>query len=716
MRLKHPFCSILSLLWTLGLMSFLYIANAQAGQATLAWDANTEPTLGGYQLYYGQTSGNYTANVDVGKQTSYTLTGLTDGKTYYFAAKAYNIGKTVWSGFSNQVSKTISSTTAPVASFSASPTSGTAPLTVTFTDSSTGTINTNGWYWDFGNGTTSTAKNGGAVTYTNPGAYTAKLTVTGPGGSNTASKAISVAASAAPIANFSARPTSGTAPLAVTFTNSSTNATSYSWDFNGDGTTDSTAQNPSYTYTAAGTYTVKLTASGSGGTNTKTQTGYITVSSGGGTGGDNSGLVAAYNFEEATGTTVVDATGKGNHGTISGAGRTTSGKYGKALSFDGIDDLVTVKDSPSLDLTTGLTLEAWVYPTESMTDWRNVIAKEIPYGGVAYYLAANSSKSQPSFLTWDVDWNIALHGGPQLLPNTWAHLTATYDGTTARLYVNGTEVANQPWSSSIKVTDGVLHIGGNDTWGEFFKGLIDDVRVYNRALSVNEIKTDMNSSVGSGTGGGGNSRLVASYNFEEATGTTVVDASGQGNHGTINGAVRTTSGKYGKALSFDGVNDYVDLGSSILSSGASAFTIEAWVNRGDLGDDRVVCKSTGVYIPDHVFCLGVAGNGSKSIARARLSTSGGSGSYDSTASFPTNTWAHLAVTYDGSAVRHYINGQLAGTRSHTGSVIAFTQNTVIGNVNTVHDRYFFGKIDEVRIYNRALSVNEIQTDMQTQVR
>ena len=130
----------------LGIMLFFYTVYAQAGQVTLAWNANTDPTLGGYRLYYGQASGNYTANVDVGKRTSYTLTGLTDGKTYYFAAKAYNIGKTVWSGFSNQVSKTISSTTAPVASFSTSPNpaSGTAPLTVTFTDTSTGTINTNG--------------------------------------------------------------------------------------------------------------------------------------------------------------------------------------------------------------------------------------------------------------------------------------------------------------------------------------------------------------------------------------------------------------------------------------------------------------------------------------------------------------------------------------------------------------------------------------------
>jgi len=311
-------------------MLFFCTAYAQAGQVSLAWDANTEPALGGYQLYYGQTSGNYTANADVGHQTSYTLTGLQEGTTYYFAAKAYNTSRTTSSGFSNEISTTIA-TTAPTANFSASPTSGTAPLTVTFTDTSTGNITA--WSWSFGDGSSSTAKTA-VKTYANPGTYTVSLTVTGAGGNNTATKIIS-ATSAAPVANFSASPTSGRAPLAVTFTNSSSgNVTSYSWNF-GDGRT-STGQNPVHTYATAGTYSVILTATGPGGTNTKTQTGYITVSS---------GPVAAYNFEEVSGSKVIDASGKGNHGTRSGASRITQGRFGKALSFDGLNDWVTVNDA-----------------------------------------------------------------------------------------------------------------------------------------------------------------------------------------------------------------------------------------------------------------------------------------------------------------------------------------------------------------------------------
>ena len=79
-------------LWIYAVLSFLCTLQAQAGQATLAWDANIESILGGYQLYYGQASRTYTASVDVGNKTSYTLTGLQNDEKYYFAVKAYGCG------------------------------------------------------------------------------------------------------------------------------------------------------------------------------------------------------------------------------------------------------------------------------------------------------------------------------------------------------------------------------------------------------------------------------------------------------------------------------------------------------------------------------------------------------------------------------------------------------------------------------------------------
>jgi PKD repeat protein len=150
---------------------------------------------------------------------------------------------------------------APVASFTAAPTSGQAPLPVQFTDTSTGNPTT--WSWDFGDGTTATTQNP-AHTYTAPGTYTVTLTAAnGTGPSTTANGTVTVT-SPPPTASFTAAPTSGRAPLPVQFTDTSTGgATSWAWDF-GDGTT-ATTQNPAHTYTTPGTYTVTLTASNSTG-------------------------------------------------------------------------------------------------------------------------------------------------------------------------------------------------------------------------------------------------------------------------------------------------------------------------------------------------------------------------------------------------------------------------------------------------------------------
>ncbi|MBI3872224.1 MAG: PKD domain-containing protein [candidate division Zixibacteria bacterium] len=163
---------------------------------------------------------------------------------------------------------------APVAEFVGSPTSGCAPLTVNFTDQSTGSPTS--WSWTFGDGGTSTLQNP-SYAYAAAGSYTVALTATNAQGSSTNTKTNYITVSAvAPTADFSGTPTSGVAPLAVNFTDLSTGGpTSWSWTF-GDGGT-STAQNPSHNYMAAGTYTVALTATNGCGLSTNTKSGYITV-------------------------------------------------------------------------------------------------------------------------------------------------------------------------------------------------------------------------------------------------------------------------------------------------------------------------------------------------------------------------------------------------------------------------------------------------------
>jgi PKD repeat protein len=162
----------------------------------------------------------------------------------------------------------------PVAEFIGSPTSGAAPLSVNFTNQSTGSITSHAW--TFGDGGTSTLASPSHV-YAVAGTYTVALTETGPGGSNTRTRTNYITVSPPPpVAEFIGTPTSGVAPLVVNFTNQSTGSiTSHAWAF-GDGGT-STAASPSHIYTAAGTYTVVLTETGPGGSNARTRTNYITV-------------------------------------------------------------------------------------------------------------------------------------------------------------------------------------------------------------------------------------------------------------------------------------------------------------------------------------------------------------------------------------------------------------------------------------------------------
>ncbi|MDG6257096.1 MAG: PKD domain-containing protein [Methanomicrobiaceae archaeon] len=163
----------------------------------------------------------------------------------------------------------------PAANFSATPTSGKVPLAVTFADESTNAPTS--WSWAFGDGATSTAQHP-THTYDAAGTYTVTLTAANDDGTDTATKTgyITVDALTPPVAAFSATPTSGKLPLAVTFTDESSNApSSWSWAF-GDGAT-STAQHPTHTYDAAGIYTVTLTATNADGTDTGTKTDYITV-------------------------------------------------------------------------------------------------------------------------------------------------------------------------------------------------------------------------------------------------------------------------------------------------------------------------------------------------------------------------------------------------------------------------------------------------------
>jgi len=200
------------------------------------------------------------------------------------------------------------------------------------------------------------------------------------------------------------------------------------------------------------------------------------------------GLVAAYGFNQGSGVQVADASGQGNTGTISSATWTAAGKFGSALSFNGTSAWVTVADAPSLDIATGMTIEAWVNPT-SGTGWRTVVLKESS-NGFAYSLYSANNASRPAGYV-NTAGDMALNGTSAVPLNTWTHVALTYDGATMRMFVNGVQVSTRALTGAALVSNGPLRIGGNSVWGEYFRGAIDEVRVYNRALTAAEIQTDM---------------------------------------------------------------------------------------------------------------------------------------------------------------------------------------------------------------------------------
>jgi hypothetical protein len=240
------------------------------------------------------------------------------------------------------------------------------------------------------------------------------------------------------------------------------------------------------TTATAGSHTLTARARDAAGNQTTSAAVSVTVAS------VSTGLVAAYGFEEGSGTTTNDASGLGNPGTITAGTWATTGRFGKALSFNGTSSLVTVNDAAALRLMSAMTLEAWVRPTAAAS-WRCAVLKETS-GGLAYGLYASDASTRPgSFLRIGSDVDVTAPSAITL--NAWTHLAATYDGATLRLFVNGTQVTSRALTGTIVSSTQPLRIGGNQVWGEYFAGLIDEVRVYNRALSAAEIQTDMNTPV-----------------------------------------------------------------------------------------------------------------------------------------------------------------------------------------------------------------------------
>ena len=193
--------------------------------------------------------------------------------------------------------------------------------------------------------------------------------------------------------------------------------------------------------------------------------------------------------------TIRDRSGKGNHGTISGATwvRLPSGLW--CLSFDGTDDSVDCGAGASLNITEALTVEGWVKPIGLSIDGPSYPNYIVCKGEDRYMIqAAGYDGAQARFYMWGV--GVDIYTVSTLSYGNWYHIVATYDRVKAKIYLNGVFEKSVDATASITTDAGPLIIGDWMSHNNHFNGLIDEVRIYNRALTPAEIQSFYNETKG----------------------------------------------------------------------------------------------------------------------------------------------------------------------------------------------------------------------------
>jgi hypothetical protein len=428
---------------------------------------------------------------------------------------------------------------------------------------------------------------------------------------------------------------------------------------------------------------------------------------------NNIGLVGYWSFNEGTSTIAHDYSGNGNNGTLSGSTLPTwvPGKFGDALQFSGSSQYVSFSDSSLPSGADPSTESAWVYPTQ-------VTANKI----IMWYGTGSGSAARGMEILANADFRFFGYSNDcdsnlTLSLNKWSLVVATYDGTSQRTYVNGVPGSTCTLTWNTALGHGV--IGRDVPWGgdsRDWVGSIDEVRIYNRALSATEVEglyqsgaAKLNSSQSPGTLANG---LVGWWTMDgadtvwsSATAGTEADKSGNGNTGTLTNMSRATSpviGKIGQALQFNGSTSYVTISGTSLNG--STLSASAWIRASTCGNLRtgIITRRGGAGN----WNFNVAGSDGGNTCKLEFANSGTILGYGNT-TLSLNMWYHVAVVANGTSITFYVNGAPDGTITGTWT----NDNNVAINIGamTAGTLYFFnGIIDDVRVYNRALSASEVQ--------
>jgi hypothetical protein len=435
--------------------------------------------------------------------------------------------------------------------------------------------------------------------------------------------------------------------------------------------------------------------------------------------------VGYWSFDEGYGTTAYDGSGKGNDGTITGATWASEDQcvVGKCLYFRGTTDYrdrvaygnIYNEDDIQQEMTVGI----W-FKTDTLEQYISAGA----YTGVliskSQYSVDNSAWGlyvSPSGAQWKVynDSNLGYSQFADVEINEWNYVVGTWDNGEQKFYLNGVLIdADTRSFTKINDSSSIVFVGLEDnTVNKWFKGYVDEPKIYPYARTADEIKQDYNAglvgmgtSKGAGVAIGGSSDkwmtdgLVGHWKMDEAswngTAGEVIDSSGNGNNGTSAGGATTGAGKFGSGGSFDGVDDYVNAGDdSSLNPGH--ITVSAWIKKPS-GTTGTVLRKGSSYLLD----FWSIGNSLRFTINSKWSLGAG-------VVYPDDgNWHFLLGTYDGQNINVFIDGELKKTDAHVDSIFVTSNSLSIGKNSVASDNYFNGQIDEARIYNRALSADEVK--------
>lgn len=424
------------------------------------------------------------------------------------------------------------------------------------------------------------------------------------------------------------------------------------------------------------------------------------------------GLVAWYPFNGNAN----DSSGFGNNGAVNGATLTTDrfGKPNGAYLFNGTSNYILVPPSSSIEPPNSLTVSVWFNATSNSNQWQPLISKHIsssfPYDS---YLLGTGTPSPVNNKYYGV-----ISDGNTISKNAisknssysdWVFLTFTYDGSSIKSYTNGILDTTNSFSSNIGYNSSVgLYIGHNGIGSQFFKGVIDEITIHNIALSDSEVSNYYQTTKPTPNVRG----LIAHYKLDG----NGADSSGNFNHGSIVGSVSPTIDRFGSsnsAMSFNG-SGYISVPHSNGNSPRTSMSVSAWVNaNGPISDWLpVLCKRRSTSSdPYDSYTLSTAPasypvNGKWFFGSAN-SSGGGNKLALSKNNSSTSVWTHITGTWDGNIMKMYINGMLDTSITFTGTI---GYNTGLGlyiGYNT--SQYYKGIIDDIRIYDYALNINQVGT-------